>query len=139
MATTRRITYLSVFAYMLTGGRADRGANAPAGFLKLTTTGRKSGLRRVASLIYMRDGMDYVLTASRGGAPRDPDWMYNIRAHPQVELEVHGTRISGVAEVAQGEKRRDLWAQLTDIAPMYKGYQKRTTREIPMVIVHPTA
>jgi deazaflavin-dependent oxidoreductase (nitroreductase family) len=139
MATTKQITYFSVFAYALTGGRADRGANAPAGFLKLTTTGRKSGLQRVHSLIYLRDGLDYALIASNGGKERDPGWLFNIRANPQVSLEVHGARINGVAEVAGPEKRRELWARLVAIAPMYLGYEKRTQREIPIVIVHPTA
>jgi deazaflavin-dependent oxidoreductase (nitroreductase family) len=139
MAATKQITYFSVFGYLLSGGRADRGANAPAGFLKLTTTGRKSGLQRVHSLVYLRDGADYVLTASNSGNERDPGWLYNIRANPQVTLDVHGARINGIAEVAGPEKRRELWARLVAIAPMYQGYEKRTQRVIPMVIVHPTA
>jgi deazaflavin-dependent oxidoreductase (nitroreductase family) len=139
MAATKQITYFSVFAYLLTGGRADRGANAPAGFLKLTTRGRKTGLQRVHTLVYIRDGDNYALTASNAGKERDPGWVYNLRANPQVTLEVHGARINAIAEVAGPEKRRELWARLVAIAPMYKGYEKRTQREIPMVIVHPTA
>lgn len=134
-----QITYFHVIANMLTGQRAFRGdERSPAGFLTLTTTGRKSGLARSVHLTYIRDGADYVLCASLGGGPRDPGWLYNVRSTPQVTLEVHGKTIQGIAEVAGPEKRKALWAQLVAIAPMYAQYEKRTTRVIQMVIVHPS-
>lgn len=134
-----KITYFHVIANMLTGQRAFRGdERSPAGFLTLTTTGRKSGQPRSVHLLYVRDGADYVLTASYGGGPRDPGWLYNIRSNPRVTLDVHGKSLQGVAEVAGPEKREALWARQVEIAPMYKGYEKRTTRKIQMVIVHPT-
>lgn len=134
-----KITYFHVIANMLTGQRAFRGdERSPAGFLTLTTTGRKSGQPRSVHLLYVRDGADYVLTASYGGGPRDPGWLYNIRSNPRVTLDVHGKSLQGVAEVAGPEKREALWARQVEIAPMYKGYEKRTTRVIQMVIVHPT-
>ncbi|HEX8982138.1 MAG TPA: nitroreductase/quinone reductase family protein [Ktedonobacterales bacterium] len=133
------ITYFHVIANMLTGQRAFRGdERSQAGFLTLTTTGRKTGQQRMTHLVYMRDGADYVLTASNGGGPRDPGWLYNIRSNPQVMIGVHGKTLRGTAEVAGPEKRKALWEQWAQIAPMYKGYEKRTTREIQMVIVHPT-
>jgi deazaflavin-dependent oxidoreductase (nitroreductase family) len=133
-----RMGYWHVIAYWLTGQRAYRGEeSSPAGFLTLTTTGRKSGQPRSVHLLYVRDGADYVMTASNGGGPRDPGWLYNIRSNPQVTLGVHSKTLQGIAEVAGPEKRQALWARQVEIAPMYKGYEKRTAREIQMVIVHP--
>ncbi len=135
---TIRLSYFSVMLYHLTGERAYRGGpDSPAGFLKLTTTGRKSGKQRTVHLLYIRDGSAYVLTASNGGNPRHPGWFYNVGSNPQVIIEVHGTHRRAVAEVAGPEKRRELWARLLEIAPFYAGYEKRAQREIPMVLVRP--
>src|SRR2546421_11382638 len=132
----RKMTYVSVMLYHLTGGRAFRGsADSPAGFLKLTTTGRKSGKQRTVHLLYIRDGSSYVVTASNGGRQRHPGWFFNVRSNPQVTLHVQDTQVSAVAEVAGPEKRKELWARLLSIAPFYGGYEKHTSREIPMVIL----
>jgi len=134
----RRLSYFSVMLYHLTGERAYRGStDSPAGFLKLTTTGRKSGKQHTVHLIYIRDGSAYVVTASRGGSQRHPDWFFNVQSLPQVIIKVQDTQLSAVAEVAGPEKRRELWARLLSIAPLYAGYQKHTSREIPMVILRP--
>ena len=133
-----RLSYFSVILYHLTGGRAFRGnADSPAGFLKLTTTGRKSGNQRSVHFIYIRDGSAYVVTASNGGRQRHPGWFFNVRSNPQVTMQVQDTQVSAVAEVAGPEKRRELWARLLSIAPLYTGYHKHTSREIPMVILRP--
>jgi len=133
-----RLSYFSVILYHLTGGRAYRGsANSPAGFLKLTTTGRKSGQQRTVHLMYIRDASAYVVTASNGGKQRPPGWLFNVRSNPQVTMHVQGTQVSAVAEVAEPDKRRELWARLISIAPLYAGYEKHTSREIPMVILRP--
>jgi F420H(2)-dependent quinone reductase len=135
----RKLTYFSVIANMLTGGRAYAGGpDSPAGFLTLTTTGRKSGQQRRAHLIYLRDGADYVVIASNGGRPRNPSWLFNLRSNPHVTLDVHSTHRPAVAEIAGPEKRQELWPRLVAIAPMYAGYQKRTQRDIPMVLLHPS-
>jgi deazaflavin-dependent oxidoreductase (nitroreductase family) len=134
----QRLSYFSVMMYHLTGERAYRGsADSPAGFLKLTTTGRKSGKQRSTHLIYIRDGSAYVVTASNGGRQRHPGWFYNARSNPQVTIQVQDTQLSAVAEVAGPEKRKELWARLPSIAPFYAGYEKRASREIPMVILRP--
>jgi deazaflavin-dependent oxidoreductase (nitroreductase family) len=133
-----RLSYFSVMLYHLTGGRAYRGnANSPAGFLKLTTTGRKSGKQRTVHLLYIRDGSAYVVTASNGGRQRHPGWFFNVRSNPQVTLHVQDTQVSAVAEVAGPEKRKELWPRLLSIAPLYAGYENHTSREIPMVILRP--
>lgn len=124
--------------YHLTGGRAYRGGpNSPAGFLQLTTTGRKSGKQRTVHLLYIRDGSAYVITASNGGKQRHPGWFFNTRSNPRVTMQVHGAQVSAVAEIAEPEKRKELWARLLEIAPFYAGYEKRTQREIPMVLLRP--
>ncbi len=136
----KKLSYFSVFMYHLTGGRAYRGdENSPAGFLELITIGRKTGKERRAHLIYLRDGADYVITASNGGSQRHPGWFFNVRSSPRVTIRVHSTERSAVAEVASPEKRKELWARLVEIAPFYAGYQQRAQREIPMVILHPEA
>src|SRR5215813_8136718 len=74
----KRLGYFHVMAYSLTGGRAYRGdAYSPAGFLKLTTTGRKSGQSRTVHLLYIREGPAYVVTASNSAMPRNPGWFFN--------------------------------------------------------------
>jgi F420H(2)-dependent quinone reductase len=134
----RKITYVSVMLYHLTGGRAFRGSvESPAGFLKLTTTGRKSGQPRTVHLLYIRDGSAYVVTASNGGKPRPPGWLFNVRSNPKVSMQVQDRQLSAVAEIAEADKRRELWSRLLEIAPMYAGYEKQTSREIPMVILRP--
>jgi F420H(2)-dependent quinone reductase len=133
-----RLSIFSVILYHLTGERAYRGsATSPAGFLKLTTTGRKSGKQRRVHLIYIRDGSAYVVTASNGGSQRHPGWFFNVRSNPQVTMQVQDTQVNAVAEVAGPDERRELWARLLEIAPFYAGYQKRASREIPMVILRP--
>lgn len=135
----QKITYFTVGLHILTGGRAFRSdPSKPAGFLKLTTVGRKSGQPRTVDLIYLRDGAAYALTASNGGRPSNPGWFFNLQAHPEVTIEVRGARQRATAEIASPQKRAELWPQLTQIAPMYAGYERRTQREIPMVIVRPT-
>ena len=134
----RKMTYVSVMLYHLTGGRAFRGsADSPAGFLKLTTTGRKSGQPRTVHLLYIRDGSAYVVTASNGGKPHPPGWLFNVRSNPKVNIQVQDRQVSAVAEIAEADKRRELWERLLELAPMYAGYEKQASRELPMVILRP--
>jgi F420H(2)-dependent quinone reductase len=132
------ISYFTVFAHALTGGRAYAGdENDPAGFLKLTTTGRKSGQARTVELLYLRDGPRYVVTASNGGKARHPGWYFNVQSTPQVALHLHGRDVPALAQVVSPEERRVLWAKLIEIAPMYAGYERRVSREIPLVALTP--
>src|SRR5215469_11282109 len=105
-----RLSYFSVILYHLTGERAYRGnATSPAGFLKLTTTGRKSGKQRTVHLIYIRDSSAYVVIASNGGSQRHPGWFFNLRSNPQVTIHVQNTQLNAVAEIAGPDKRKELW------------------------------
>lgn len=125
------------FLYRSTGGRIGGRMNGRE-VLLLTTTGRKTGKQRTFPLIYIMDGPAYVVTASYGGADRHPGWFFNVRSNPQATIQVKDKQINVIAEVADPAKKRELWAQLVNVAPFYAKYQQRTSRDIPMVILHPT-
>jgi F420H(2)-dependent quinone reductase len=132
-----RMTYRHVILYSVSGGRIDP-SDDQAGFIKLTTVGRKSGQQRTVTLMYIKDGPAYVITASNAGREKHPGWFYNLQSIPEVTIEVKHRQKKAVAEVAGPEKRRELWAKLLEIAPLYGGYEKRSSRQIPMVILHPS-
>jgi deazaflavin-dependent oxidoreductase (nitroreductase family) len=124
--------------YRRTGGRiGGRFRGAPC--LLLTVTGRKSGQPRTAPLMYGRDGDDYVIIASKGGMPKPPVWWLNLRSNPDAEIEVGAERHRVTAEEVQGEDRDRLWRLMTAIYPSYDSYQKKTSRVIPVVRLHPAS
>ncbi len=125
-----------VFLYNVSGGRIG-GKMDKVPVLLLTTTGRKTGKKRTLPLIYIMDGSAYVITASAGGADKNPGWFFNIRSNPQATIQVKDKHIKVMAEIAGQEKKSELWARLVEVAPNFAGYQKRTSRAIPMVILHP--
>lgn len=103
--------------------------------LLLTTKGKRSGKLRRTALIYGRDGDRYLVVASSGGAPEHPAWHQNLRADPNVWLQVEADRFAGRARVATPEEKARLWPTMVQIWPAYNDYQKRTDREIPLVII----
>jgi len=103
--------------------------------LILTTTGRRSGEARSTPLIYGRDGDDYLIVASKGGAPTDPDWYGNLVAEPDVTVQVRGDRFAAHARTATAEERPRLWKTVTSYWPSYDDYQRNTNREIPVVVL----
>jgi deazaflavin-dependent oxidoreductase (nitroreductase family) len=103
--------------------------------LLLTTRGRKSGKLRRSALIYTEDGPNYVLVASQGGAPQHPAWYLNLTANPEVSIQVGPRHHLGIARTATGQERARLWDQMNTVWPAYEDYQKKTDREIPVVIV----
>ena len=131
-----RVSLSHVLVYTLSRGRIDPSTDQ-AGFVKLTTIGRKSGQERTVYLMYFKDGASYVVTASNAGRKVHPGWFFNLRSNPEVTIEVKGQRKKAVAEIAGPEQRSELWAKLLEIAPMYERYSKSTEREIPMVLLHP--
>jgi F420H(2)-dependent quinone reductase len=124
------------FLYRVSGGRVGGKMNGGE-VLLLTSTGRKSSKPRTVPLIYIMDGSSYVITASAGGADRHPGWFFNVRSNPHVTIQVKDKQMKALAEVAGPEKKSALWALLIQTLPFYEGYQKRTSREIPMVLLHP--
>jgi len=105
--------------------------------LLLTTTGRRTGEPRTSALIFGRDGDDYVVVASMGGAPRHPQWYLNISAQPEADIQVRGDRIPVVGRTAPPSEKRRLWQIVIGTWPNYDVYQSRTDREIPVVVLSP--
>lgn len=106
--------------------------------VELHTVGRASGERRSAILTApVHDGERYVLVASKGGSPRHPSWYLNLVADPAVELTVRGRTLPMHARTATAAERADLWPQITREYRGYAAYQRKTTREIPVVICEP--
>ena len=125
-----------IFLYRLTGG-AIGGQIQGLPVLLLTTIGRKSGQPRTVPLGFLRDGSTYVIIASYAGLPRHPAWFLNLESHPEATIQLKKRQMQVKAETANQEKKRELWARLMEVAPGYADYQKRTSRDIPMVILHP--
>lgn len=104
--------------------------------LLLTTTGAKSGAPRTHPLAYTRDGDRYLIIASKSGAPTHPSWYHNIRAHPEVTVEVGPEKFRATATpVARGAERRRLYDQHAAINPGFKDYERKTDRVIPAVLL----
>ena len=120
--------------YLETGGAVGHVWNGVT-CLVLWTVGRRSGQRRASALIYGRDGDRYVVIASQGGAPAHPAWYHNLVARPQVEVQVLEDRFPAIARTALGDERERLWAIMADRWPNYDEYTRRTTREIPVVVL----
>lgn len=109
--------------------------------LLLHTVGAKTGKARVNSLTYARDGNDYLIVASNGGAPRSPGWYHNLKADPNIEINVGPKRLAVTAQpVLPGEADRErLWKIVTKYNKAYPEYQKKTSRPIPIVRLTPKA
>jgi deazaflavin-dependent oxidoreductase (nitroreductase family) len=100
--------------------------------LLLHTVGRKSGVERVNPLAYYPDGDRYVIIASKGGAPTNPDWYYNLLANPRVSVEVGTETFEVEAVELSGEERDLLWKKIVDAMPGFGDYEKKTDRIIPL-------
>ncbi len=125
-----------VRAYRETGGQRGyhwRGTE----ILLLNTTGRRSGQERTFALIHRADGDRYVIVASKGGAPDHPLWFKNLEAQPDVTVQVRDQVIPVRASVAEGDERARLWSLMTEVWPNYDNYQRKTEREIPVVVLEP--
>lgn len=106
--------------------------------LLLTTSGRKTGEPRTSALIFGRDGDDYLVTASIGGAPRHPAWYGNLQADPKAEIQVQADRFPVTARTATDDEKPRLWKIMAGIWPNYDVYQGRTERIIPVVVLTPS-
>ena len=122
-------------AYRETDGDLGHDWRDGTSVLLLTTVGRKSGEQHTTPLIYGRDGDDYVVVASKGGAPEPPGWFANLRESPDVEVQVLGDRFPARARTATPEEKPALWKQMVGLWPDYENYQRRTDREIPVVVL----
>jgi deazaflavin-dependent oxidoreductase (nitroreductase family) len=127
---------IMVWLYRLTGGRFG-GQVQGLPVLLLTTTGRRSGKQRVAPLGYFEHEGAYVVTASNAGFDPNPGWYHNLKNKPQVMLQIRRKRLPALAEEAGPQLRKELWEKLVALAPGYRAYQTRTTREIPIILLKP--
>lgn len=116
-------------------GRVAAFARQP--LLLLTHRGARTGTKRTNPLAYFRDGDDYVVVASKGGAPTNPDWYHNLLANPDATIEV-GTEVFVVtARQSDDEERERLWAMITSANPAFAEYETKTERRIPVMILTP--
>jgi deazaflavin-dependent oxidoreductase (nitroreductase family) len=121
--------------YRETGGEVGHTWRNGSKILLLTTKGRKTGEPRTTPLIYENDGDRYVIVASKGGAPQHPGWYRNLAKDPEVEVQVMDEVFPARAHTAQGDERERLWRLAAQQWPDYDSYQKRTDREIPVVVL----
>jgi deazaflavin-dependent oxidoreductase (nitroreductase family) len=118
------------------GGKVG-GQFAGAPLLLLHTVGARTGETRVSPMMYQQVGDAYAVFASKGGAPTNPDWYHNLRTHPQVRAEIGTTTLDLVARVAEGEERDRIWTAQKSAYPGFADYERKTTRQIPVVILEP--
>jgi deazaflavin-dependent oxidoreductase (nitroreductase family) len=122
--------------YEATGGKTGHIWNGTT-CLILHTVGRKSGEVRKFPLIYGRDGDNYVLVASKGGAPDHPGWYLNLQAHPDIEIQVQDRVIPVTARTGSAQDKARVWPIMTKQWPQYDEYQAKTQRDIPVVLLKP--
>ena len=122
--------------YEATGGKVGHDWNDTQ-VLILHTTGRKSGVTRKLPLIYGRSGDDYLIVASKGGAPTHPAWYLNLVANPEATIQVWAELFPVTARTATAEEKARLWPTMTAEWPDYDKYQRNTERDIPIVILSP--
>jgi deazaflavin-dependent oxidoreductase (nitroreductase family) len=116
------------------GGMFD---NTP--LLLLHHTGARTGTERVNPLAYLADGNRYVVFASKAGAPTNPDWYHNLRAHPDVTIEVGTDTLRATAHEASAEERERLFAAMAERSPNFAEYQRKTDRLIPAIVLEPVS
>lgn len=139
MSLTSRVLRVHEALYKRTDGRiGHRMIGVPT--LLLRTTGRRSGATRTNSLVYARDGADYLVVASNGGADRPPAWLHNLRAKPEVEIQIGRERRAATARIVEPSDPdyQRVWKLVNEHnRDRYSAYQAKTTRPIPVVAVTP--
>ncbi len=130
---------LHTLAYRATGGRlGHKLPGVPGQMLLLDHVGAKSGTKRTSPLLYIPDGDDVVIVASKGGFPKHPAWFHNLQAHPDTTVQIGAERRPVHARVATAQERERLWPKAVGTYHGYADYQARSRgREIPLVILKP--
>ncbi|MDV6014199.1 nitroreductase/quinone reductase family protein [Haloechinothrix sp. LS1_15] len=132
---------LHQFIYERSGGWIGHHVPLLPPSLLLHATGRRTGQRRTSALTYARDGENYLITASNGGARRAPAWLHNLTTHPECEIQVGRQRLAVTARpVYPGDAEYDrLWDIVNKVnSNRYRAYQRQTDREIPVVVLTPS-
>jgi deazaflavin-dependent oxidoreductase (nitroreductase family) len=136
MTLVKALSQLNVFVYRLTGGRV-MGKLKGSPVCLLTMTGRKSGRTLTTPLMYTPHGDDVLLVASLGGAPRHPVWYHNLVAHPEITVQDGSRKRAMRARQASAAEKAELWPLCVASYPEFADYQRRTEREIPLMICSP--
>jgi deazaflavin-dependent oxidoreductase (nitroreductase family) len=123
--------------YRATNGLIGHRVPGAPPMLLLDHVGARSGTRRTSPLVYGVDGADWVLVASKGGYPKNPAWFHNLLANPDTTVQIGSRREAVHAHVADAEERKRLWPLMLKVYGGYADYQRRTEREIPLVILTP--
>ncbi|MEO7197553.1 MAG: nitroreductase family deazaflavin-dependent oxidoreductase [Solirubrobacterales bacterium] len=124
--------------YRATGGRVGHRIPGLPPMLLLDHVGAKSGTRRTSPLLYVEDGTDVAIVASKGGHPKHPAWFHNLKANPATNVQIGSERRAVTARVADAEERARLWPRAVAAYGSYADYQRRAgDREIPIVILEP--
>jgi len=134
LAEVHRLSDVHLCRYLETEGAVGAEASG-APILILTTTGRKSGLKRSTPLIFGENDGRHVVVASLGGYPTHPHWYLSLLANPEAEVQIKAERFGVRTYTASGDERSRLWTLMTGIWPSYDHYQGRTSREIPVVVL----
>jgi deazaflavin-dependent oxidoreductase (nitroreductase family) len=134
-AVIKVMSRLNTWVYRVSGGRIGGRFPSGAPVLLLTTIGRKTGRPQTAPLLYLKEGDTYVVVASKGGMSDHPLWFKNLEANPRVEVEVGSEKVAMTARRATVNEKAALWPKLVAMYPSYAEYQKRTTRDIPVVLL----
>jgi deazaflavin-dependent oxidoreductase (nitroreductase family) len=136
---TRRFMGAHTFLYRRTGGRLGHTIPGVQGkMLLLDHIGAKSGVHRTSPLLYVKDGKDILIVASKGGFPKNPAWFHNLVANPDTTVQVGSEHLAVHARVAKPEERDRLWKMAVDAYHGYEDYAVRSKgREIPLVILEP--
>lgn len=132
-----RLMNLHARLYRASGGRLGHRFPGLPPMLLLDHVGAKTGARRTTPLVYIEDGDNIVLVASKGGYPRNPAWFHNLKANPDATVQIGRERLPVRARVASPQERRRLWPKVVDTYGGYATYQARTRREIPLVVLEP--
>ena len=126
------------FLYRRTGGRIGHTIpGVPGKMLLLDHVGARSGVKRTSPLLYVKDGSDLVIVASKGGFPKHPAWFHNLIANPDTTMQIGSERRLVHARVATPQEREQLWALAVRAYHGYEDYRARTDREIPLVVLEP--
>ncbi|HWX96682.1 MAG TPA: nitroreductase family deazaflavin-dependent oxidoreductase [Solirubrobacteraceae bacterium] len=123
--------------YRATNGLIGHRVPGFAPMLLVDHVGAKSGTRRTSPLVYATDGENVILVASKGGYPKNPAWFHNLMANPDTTVQIGSRRRQVHARVADPEERKRLWPKVVEVYGGYEDYQRRTEREIPLVILEP--
>jgi F420H(2)-dependent quinone reductase len=132
-----RLIGAHVALYRRSGGRLGHKPPFAPPMLLLDHVGARSKVRRTSPLVYTHVGDDYVLVASKGGYPRHPAWLHNLRAHPDTTIQVGRHTLQVHAHVASDEERERLWPRCVATYRGFDDYQARAGRTIPLVVLSP--